>query len=104
MSAMAPAGRVNSAKGSAETVAISEMSTVEAPSEFSAQKAVVLWAATQLPEITLANQSLLKVGFPSASQIELFLIGWLFLVRSPSPTHERRIRKLSHRSGLHDLI
>jgi hypothetical protein len=37
MSAMAPAGKVNSVYGSAETVAISEISRVEAPSESSAQ-------------------------------------------------------------------
>ena len=37
MSATAPAGKVNSVKGSDKTVAISEISMVEASSEFSAQ-------------------------------------------------------------------
>ncbi len=37
ISAIAPAGKVNNVYGSAETVAISEIMTVDAPSEFSAQ-------------------------------------------------------------------
>jgi len=37
MSAIAPAGKVNRVEGSAETVAISEISTVVAPTEYGAQ-------------------------------------------------------------------
>ena len=37
----------------------------------SAQTAV-LWAPMQLPEITIANQSLLKTGFRNASQVDVF--------------------------------
>lgn len=33
----------------------------------------VLWAQTQLPEITIASQSLLKTRFRNASQLEVFL-------------------------------
>jgi hypothetical protein len=73
MSAMAPAGKVNSVEGSAETVAISEISTVEALSECSAQYTAMLWAPMQLPEITIANQSFRKAGFRNASHVEVFL-------------------------------
>jgi hypothetical protein len=31
-----------------------------------------LWAPMQLPEITIADQSLLKTGFRNASQVEVF--------------------------------
>ena len=53
------------------------------------QVAVLSWAATQVPEITVAIQSFLKAGFRSAVQVELlFMIGGLHLVtkaaRSPS--------------------
>jgi hypothetical protein len=53
-------------------VAISEITTVVAPSEFRVQKTAVLWAAMQLPETTIATQSLLKTGFLNASQVEVF--------------------------------
>jgi len=53
-------------------VAISEIITVEAPSEFRAQKIAVLWAPMQLPDTTIANQSRLKTGFRNASQVEVF--------------------------------
>jgi hypothetical protein len=53
-------------------VAISEIITVEAPSEFGDQKTAVLWAPMQLPETTIANQSLLKMGFRNASQVDVF--------------------------------
>jgi hypothetical protein len=32
----------------------------------------VFWAAMQLPEMTMANQSLRKTGFRKASQVEAF--------------------------------
>src|SRR4029077_6225490 len=73
MSAIAPAGKVNNVEGSAETVAIREIITVEAPSECSAQKTAMLWAPMQLPEITIANQSFRKARFLNASQVEVFL-------------------------------
>ena len=53
-------------------MAISEISTVEPPREFNAQYTAVLWAPMQLPENTIANQSLLKTGFRNASQVEVF--------------------------------
>ncbi len=36
--------------------------------------AALLWAATQVPEITVAIQSFLKTGFRSAVQVELLVI------------------------------
>jgi hypothetical protein len=51
--------------------------------------AALSWAATQVPEITVAIQSFLNTGFLSAVQVEpSFMIGGLHLVtkaaRSPS--------------------
>ena len=43
---------------------------------FIIQVAALSWAATQVPEITVAIQSFLKAGFLSAVQLELlFMIG-----------------------------
>jgi hypothetical protein len=36
--------------------------------------AALLWAATQVPEITVAIQSFLKTGFRRAVQVELLVI------------------------------
>jgi hypothetical protein len=55
MSAIAPAGKVNSVAGSAETVA------------------AVLWAPMQLSGDYIASQSFRKAGFLNASQVEVFL-------------------------------
>jgi hypothetical protein len=52
-------------------VAIIERSTVFAPSLLSAKYTAVLWAPMQLPEITIASQSLLKTGFRNANQVEV---------------------------------
>jgi hypothetical protein len=41
---------------------------------FIVQVAAVSCAATQVPEIKLANQSLRKTGFCNAFQVELFFI------------------------------
>src|SRR5262249_59518164 len=49
--------------------------------EFIIQVAALSWAATQVPEITVAIQSFLNTGFLSAVQLELsFMIGCLHLV------------------------
>ena len=48
---------------------------------FIIQVAALSWAATQVPEITVAIQSFLNTGFLSAVQVELsFMIGCLHLV------------------------
>src|ERR1700730_56586 len=74
LSASTPAGRVNKKKGSDATVAMSEIKTGEPVTTFIIQVAALLWAATQVPEITVAIQSLLKAGFRRAVQVELFVI------------------------------
>ncbi|MEY2602517.1 MAG: hypothetical protein QOH31_275, partial [Verrucomicrobiota bacterium] len=56
------------------TVAMSESKTGEPVTTFIIQVAALLWAATQVPEITVAIQSLLKAGFRRAVQVELFVI------------------------------
>jgi hypothetical protein len=73
---MAPAGSVNSEKGSEESVAMSERSNVESdlPRELSTQKAAVPWAAIAVPEITFATQNLLKGGFRKAVQVDVPVI------------------------------
>jgi hypothetical protein len=47
---------------------------------FIIQVAALSWAATQVPEITVAIQSFLKAGFLSAVQLEL-----LFMVEGLQP-------------------
>jgi hypothetical protein len=42
--------------------------------------AALSWAATQVPEITVASQNFLKAGFLSAIQVEL-----LFMIRGLHP-------------------
>src|SRR5262245_51057953 len=88
LSARAPAGRVNRKKGSDATVDISEIKNGESVKVFIIQVAALSWAATQVPEITVAIQSFLNTGFLNAVQVELsFIIGCLHLVtkaaRSP---------------------
>ena len=70
-------------------VDISEIKNGEPVNLFIIQVAALSWAATQVPEITVAIQSFLNTGFLSAVQLELsFMIGSLHLVtkaaRSPS--------------------
>jgi len=65
---------VNKKKGSDATVAISEIKNGEPVTAFIIHVAALLWAATQVPEITVAIQSLLKAGFRRAVQVELFVI------------------------------
>ena len=81
---MAPAGRVKREKGSDENVAISERKNVDSdlPRALSIQKAAVPWAAIALPEITFANQSLLKLVFRKAVQVDVSGIGGCFRIQS----------------------
>ena len=72
MSASAPAGKVNKAKGRDERVDMREIRMVELLSWPSTEKAAVLWAATQVPETRAASQYPLKTGFLRASQMDVF--------------------------------
>ena len=89
LSARAPAGSVNRKKGSDATVDMREMKNGDPVETFIIQVAALSWAATQVPETTVAIQSFLNTGFLSAIQVELsFMIGGLHPVtkaaRSPS--------------------
>jgi hypothetical protein len=53
---------------------MSEINTGEPVSRFIIHIAASLWAAMQVPEITVAIQSLLKAGFRRALQVELLVI------------------------------
>jgi hypothetical protein len=80
---------VNRKNGSEATVDISEIRNGDPVEIFITQVAALSWAATQVPEIAVAIQSLLNAGFRSAVQVELlFMIGGLHPVtkagRSPS--------------------
>jgi hypothetical protein len=61
-------------KGSDATVDISEIKNGDPVSPFITHVAALLWAATQVPEITVAIQSFLKTGFRRAVQVELLVI------------------------------
>ena len=61
---------MNRKKDSNATVDISEIKNAEPVSLFIIQVAAPSWAATQVPEITLAIQSCLKTGFLRAVQVE----------------------------------
>jgi hypothetical protein len=55
---------------------MSDIKNGDAVSRFIDQIAALSWAATQIPEITVASQSFLKTGFLSAVQVEpLVIIG-----------------------------
>jgi hypothetical protein len=80
---------VNRKKGSDATVDMRAMKKGDPVETFIIQVAALSWAATQVPEITVAIQSFLNTGFLSAVQVELsFMIGGLHPVtkatRSPS--------------------
>src|SRR5262249_9941394 len=78
LSARAPAGSVSGKKGSEASVDISEIKRGDPVREFIIHVAALSCAATQVPEITVAIQSLLNTGFLSAVQVELwFMIGCL---------------------------
>jgi hypothetical protein len=53
---------------------MSEIKTGEPVSRFIIHVAASLWATAQVPEITVAIQSLLKAGFRRALQVELLVI------------------------------
>jgi hypothetical protein len=53
---------------------MSEIKTGEPVTRFIDHVAASLWAATQVPEITVAIQSLLKTGFRRALQVEVLVI------------------------------
>jgi hypothetical protein len=74
LSARAPAGSVNRKKGSEAAVDMSDIKNGDAVSRFIDQMAAVSWAATQIPEITVASQSFLKTGLLSAVQVEPLVI------------------------------
>jgi hypothetical protein len=69
---------VNRKKGSDATVDMSEIKNGDPVKIFIIQVAALSWAATQVPEITVAIQRFLNAGFLSAIQVELlFMIGGL---------------------------
>ena len=70
ISARAPAGSVNRKKGNEATVDRTEIKNGDGVSIFIIQVAAVSWAATQVPEMTVAIHSLRKTGFPKAAQVE----------------------------------
>ena len=61
---------MNRKKDSDAIVDMSEIKNGEPVSLFIIQVAAPSWAATQIPEITLAIQSCLKAGFLRAVQVE----------------------------------
>ena len=65
---------MNRKKGSDAAVDMSDIKSGDAVSRFIDQVAAQSWAATQVPEITVASQSFLKVGFLRAVHVELLLI------------------------------
>jgi hypothetical protein len=69
-----PAGRIKRKNGSVAAVDIRERSNVDWLMPFIIQVAAVSCADTQVPETTVANQSLLKVGFCKALQLEVAFI------------------------------
>jgi hypothetical protein len=91
---------VKKKKGSDATVAMSEIKNGEPVTTFIIQVAALLWAATQVPEITVAIQSLLKAGFRRAVQVELSVITRLqidsvFRVSGPERSPEILFRNLT---------
>src|SRR6516225_7169726 len=74
MSARAPAGKVKKKNGSEATVDIKERNKGESLTRFMVQVAAVSCAATQVPEIKLANHIFRKTGFRRAVQVEVLAI------------------------------
>lgn len=74
MSARALAGRVKRKNGSDATVNMSEINSAELVIMCIVQVAAVSCAATQVPEMRVANQSFRKTGFRSAIQVEVLVI------------------------------
>src|SRR6202030_591360 len=71
MSAKAPAGMIKRKKGNDATADMSERSRGDELSLYIAQTAAHSCAATQIPESTLAHQSLRKAMFRRARSVEL---------------------------------
>ena len=74
MSARAPAGRINRKNGSVDAVDIRERNKVDWLMLFITQVAAVSCADTKVPETTVANQSLRKVGFCKALHVDVAVI------------------------------
>jgi hypothetical protein len=75
VSAKAPAGKINRKNGRVAAVDISESIIVDRLILFIAQVAAVSCADTKVPETIVASQSLRKVGFCRALQLEVAVIG-----------------------------
>jgi hypothetical protein len=67
-------GNVNKKKGSDATVDINDINKGDPAKTFIIQVAALSCAATEVPEITAAIQSLLNVGFRSAAQVEFVVM------------------------------
>ena len=67
---------MNRKKGSDATVDMSEIKNGDPVKTFIIQVAALSWAATQVPEITVAIQRFLNAGFLSAIQVELLFMIW----------------------------
>jgi hypothetical protein len=74
VSARAPAGRIKTKKGRVAAVDIRERSNVDRLMLFITQVAAISCADTKVPETTVASQSLRKVGFCKARQLEVSVI------------------------------
>jgi hypothetical protein len=71
---------------------MSEINNGDPVKIFIIQVAALSWAATQVPEITVAIQSFLNAGFRNAVQVELlFMIGGLHLVTKTAGSPSFRI-------------
>ena len=80
---------MNRKKGSEPSVDISEIKRGDPVKEFIIHVAALSCAATQVPEITVAIQSLLNTGFLSAVQVPLsFMIGYLHPVTKATRVSE----------------
>jgi hypothetical protein len=71
---------------------MSEIKKGDPVKTFIIQVAALSWAATQVPEITVAIQSFLNAGFLSAVQVEL-----LFMIAGPQPV-TKAVRSPSFRN------
>jgi hypothetical protein len=87
---------VNRKKGSDATVEISEIINEDPVKILIVQVAALSCAATKVPEMTVAIQSLLKAGFLNAVQVEL-----LFMIRRVPPG-TKAVRFLSFRNSVRE--
>ena len=79
---------MNRKKGSDATVDMSEIKNGDPVKIFIIQVAALSWAATQVPEITVAIQRFLNAGFRSAVQVELLFIIGAFIRYREIPVSE----------------